>query len=79
MNTQDEDGKTALDCAVEYGHTEVALLLLNENAKVDVDVRGKDGRTALQRVRSWAREKEKLRTLLKARSSAAGKVEAMRS
>lgn len=39
VNTQDKDGSTALMCACEHGHTEIAKLLLDRS---DCDTSLKD-------------------------------------
>src|SRR5262249_28588384 len=50
------DGKTALFRAAVFGHTDAVTLLLDRGA--DPDLRGSDGKTALEVVRA-AREEEK--------------------
>ncbi|KAF8417288.1 hypothetical protein EV426DRAFT_380340 [Tirmania nivea] len=50
INTQDEHGRTALFYAVAWGHTEIAVSLLN--AGVDTGVQDNDGRVAADVVNS---------------------------
>ncbi|KAG7326266.1 hypothetical protein KOW79_009667 [Hemibagrus wyckioides] len=69
VNIQDQDGSTALICACENGHTEIAKLLL-DRPECDTSLKDKHGHTALSLAIKFSHSE--LVDLLKAHAEKAG-------